>query len=112
MTFPLSKEEKKALSDVKEKLSNSPFFSGKEYQLYKDALSLMMDEGLIQRRNSMGREAYVIVGDMAVFDQWVKDQDRKARKLSRREWRIAVTAAIVGAAIGLLPTFFRFFLNL
>ena len=112
MTFPLSKDEMKTLSELKGKLSNSPFFSDKEYQLYKDALSLMMDEGLIQRRNSMGRAAYVIVGDMAVFDQWVKDQDRKARKLSRREWRIAVTAAIVGAAIGLLPTFIRFILNL
>ena len=100
MTFPLSKEEKKTLS---------PFFTDKDLQLYKGALSLMEEEGLVQLRDSFGRRAYVIVGDMAVFDQWVKDQDKKAKKLSRREWRIAVTAAIVGAAVGLLPTLIRFF---
>ena len=80
MTFPLSYEEMKTLSEVKNKLSNSPFFSDKEYQLYKDALSLMVEEGFIQRRNSMGRTAYVIVGDANVFDRWVKDQNKKAKK--------------------------------
>lgn len=107
MTFPLSKEERIILSDVKEKLSSSPFFTDKELQLYKDALSLMEEEGLVQLRDSFGRKAYVIVGDMTVFDQWVKNQNKKAKKLSRREWRIAVTAAIVGAAVGLLPTLFQ-----
>lgn len=100
MTFPLSKEEMKTLAELEGKLSNSPFFSDKEYQLYKDALSLMEEEGLVQLRDSFGRRAYVVVGDMGVFDQWVKDQDKKAKKLSRREWRIAVTAAVIGAVIG------------
>ena len=107
MTFPLSKEEMKTLSDLKGKLSNSPFFSDKEYQLYKNALSLMEEEGLVQRRNSMGRMAYIVVGDVAVFDQWVKDQNKKAKKLSRREWRVAISAAINGALIGQIPAIFR-----
>ena len=102
MTFPLSKEEMKTLSDLKSKLSSSPFFSDKELQLYKDALSLMEEEGLVQVRDSFGRRAYVIVSDVDVFDKWVKDQNKKAKKLSRREWRVAVTAAIVGAVIGYL----------
>ena len=102
MTFPLSKDEMKTLSELKVKLSNSPFFSDKEYQLYKDALSLMVEEGFIQRRNSMGRTAYVIVGDADVFDRWVKKHNIKAKKLSRREWRIAVSSAVVGAVIGYL----------
>ncbi len=67
----------------------------------------MEEEGLVQLRDSFGRKAYVVVGDLAVFDQWVNNQDKKARKLSRREWRIAVAAAIVGAAVGLLPTLFQ-----
>ena len=109
MTFPLSKEEKKALSDVKEKLSSSPFFTDKELQIYKGVLSLMEEEGLVQLRDSFGRKAYVIVGDMAVFDQWVKNQNKKAKKLSRREWRVAVTAAIIGAVIGYLLSLIRIF---
>lgn len=106
MTFPLTKEEMKTLSDLKVKLSNSPFFSEKEYQLYKGALSLMEEEGFVQLRDSFGRRAYVIVGDTAVFDQWIKDQNRKAKKLSRREWHIAITAAVVGAVIGYLLSLF------
>ena len=109
MTFPLSKEERKVLADLKEKLSSSPFFTDKELQLYKDALFLMEEEGLVQLRDSFGRKAYVIVGDMAVFDQWVKNQNKKAKKLSRREWRIAVTAAVVGAVIGYLLSLIRIF---
>ncbi len=109
MTFPLSKEERKVLSNLKEKLSSSPFFTDKELQLYKDALSLMEEEGLVQLRDSFGRKAYVIVGDMAVFDQWVKNQNKKAKKLSRREWRVAVTAAIIGAVIGYLLSLIRIF---
>lgn len=112
MEYPLSKEEMKTLSDLKARLSNSPFFSDKELQIYKDALSLMEEEGFVQRRNSMGRTAYVVVGDVAVFDQWISAQNKKAKRLSQREWRIAVTAAIVGAAVGLLPTLIRAFLNL
>lgn len=107
MTFPLSKEERKVLADVKEKLSRSPFFTDKELQIYKDALSLMEEEGLVQLRDSFGRKAYVIVGDMSVFDQRVKNQNKKAKKLSQREWRIAATAAIIGAAVGLIPTLFQ-----
>ena len=68
MTFPLSKDEMKTLSEVKEKLASSLFFSDKERQLYHDALSLMVEEGLVQRRDSFGRIAYIVVGDMAVFD--------------------------------------------
>ena len=112
MTFPLSKDEMKTLSELKGKLSTSPFFSDKEYQLYKDALSLMVEGGFIQRRNSMERTAYVIVGDADVFDRWVKKHNIKAKKLSRREWRIAVTAAIAGALVGLVPTIIRLILNL
>ncbi len=102
MSFPLSKEEMKTLSELKGKLSTSPFFSDKEYQLYKDALSLMEEEGLVQLRDSFGRRVYVVVGDMDVFDRWIKDQNKKAKKLSRRDWRVAVTAAIIGAVIGYL----------
>ena len=111
MTFPLSKNEMNTLSELKEKLKDSPFFSSKELQLYKDALSIMEEEGLIQRRDSLGRTAYVVVGDMAVFDQWVEEQNKKAKRLTRREWRIAITAAVAGALVGLAPTILRVLLG-
>ena len=109
MTFPLSTNEMETLSELKEKLANGPFFSDRELQLYHDALSLMVEEGLVQRRDSFGRIAYIIVGDVAVFDQWVEEQNIKAKQLSRREWRIAVTAAVTGALVGLTPTILRAF---
>lgn len=111
MKYPLLKEEIKTLSDLKVRLSNSPFFSDKEFQIYKDALSLMEEQGFVQRRNSMGRTAYVVVGEEAVFDQWVQLQNKKAKRLSRREWRIAITAAVAGALVGLVPTILRALLS-
>lgn len=111
MTFPLAKSELDILSELKNKLSTSPFFSDKEFQIYKDALSLMEEQGFVQRRNSMGRTAYVVVGEEAVFDQWVQLQNKKAKRLSRREWRIAITAAVAGALVGLIPTILRALLS-
>ena len=111
MTFPLSKSEIKTLSEAKERIASSPFLSDKERQLYHDALSLMIEEGLVQRRDSMGRAAYVVVGDVDVFDQWVQLQNKKAMRLSRRDWRIAITAAVAGALVGLVPTILRALLS-
>lgn len=112
MTFPLSKDEMKSISEIQEKLSSQPFFSGPEQQRYKDMISLMEERGVIQRVNTWGRTIYTIVGDMDAFMQWVKAENKKARKLSRREWRIAITAAVIGSAVGLLPTLIRFLLSL
>ena len=75
-------------------------------------ISLMEERGVIQRVNTWGRTIYTIVGDMDAFEQWVKAENKKARKLSRREWRIAITAAVIGSAVGLLPTVIRFLLSL
>lgn len=33
-----------------------------------------------------------------------KRRDKQAKKLSHREWRIAITSAIIGALVGLIPT--------
>lgn len=112
MTFPLSKDEMKSISEIQEKLSSQPFFSGPEQQRYKDMISLMEERGVIQRVNSWGRTIYTIVGDMDAFEQWVKAENKKARKLSRREWQIAITAAVIGSAVGLLPTVIRFLFSL
>lgn len=112
MTFPLSKDEMKSISEIKKKLSSQPFFSGPEQQRYKDMISLMEERGVIQRVNSWGRTLYTVVGDMDAFEQWLKAENKKARKLSRREWRIAITAAIVGASVGLLPAFLSFVFSL
>ena len=102
----------KSISEIQEKLSSQPFFSGPEQQRYKDMISLMEERGVIQRVNTWGRTIYTIVGDMDAFEQWVKAENKKARKLSRREWRIAITAAVIGSAVGLLPTVIRFLLSL
>lgn len=112
MTFPLSKDEMKSISEIKEKLLSQPFFSGQEQQWYRDMLSLMEGRGVIQRVNTWGRTVYTIVGDMDTFEQWVKAENKKAKKLSRREWRIAITAAVTGSAVGLLPTLIRFLFSL
>ncbi len=76
MTFPLSKEERKVLANLKEKLSSSPFFTDKELQLYKDALSLMEEEGLVQLRDSFGRKASLMrTSDKSSFFPNIRRQE-------------------------------------
>ena len=40
---------------------------------------------------------------------WLKAGTKKEKQLSRREWNIAITSAIIEAIIGLIPTFISFF---
>ena len=37
------------------------------------------------------------------IEVWHKDRMREEKKLSFREWRIAIVSAVIGAIIGLLP---------
>ena len=103
MTFPLTKDEMNDISELRVKLSKQAFLSPVEQQTYMDVLALMQSRGVIQRINTWGRTLYTVIGDMDAFEQWIKKENQKAKQLSRREWRIAVVSAIIGATIGLIP---------
>ena len=116
--FPLSKREKQHLKEIEEALKDGDVIKFKDdadYLEVQDMLELLIQRGFVeevtfeeQRSFSMiTKKGYKKVGDFQKFDSWVDDQEKKAKKKSRREWTIAIVCAILGAVVGLIPTFLQ-----
>lgn len=70
----------------------------------KEVLLLLEMLGYIKSIEIDNTNAYRLIGNFKDFKAWHKDMVREARKITKREWRIAIISAIVGAIIGLIPT--------
>lgn len=105
MQFPLTKTEMKSIVSIKEKfkIQKTVLFSQQEAQRWQDILRLMENKALIKNCSTLSGTQYAILGDFKIFEDWVYMENQKAKRISKREWKIAIIAAIIGAAIGLLP---------
>ena len=43
------------------------------------------------------------MADFHGFEEWLREETKESRQLSRREWMIGIVCAVVGAVIGLIP---------
>lgn len=77
-------------------------------QKYKSIIELMMQEKLFMKHSYDNQISYTLVGDLNIFVENLKEQDKKAKTISKREWKIAIISAIIGAIIGLIPTIINF----
>ena len=68
-----------------------------------ETLALLELLGYVRRIEASGGVIVAKLGDFSDFDAWHKDKVREERQLSRREWRIAIISAVIGAVIGLIP---------
>lgn len=104
--FPLSNVEKKYLRQIEQAFENEKTanFTDKEFQLMQDSLYLLCEREVICDINADGVNMYTRIGSFEAFDNWMSDQEKKAKKISRREWKIAIISAVIGAVIGLIPT--------
>lgn len=78
----------------------------------KETLAILELLGYIQRIDVFGGVIFQKIGDFKDFDAWHKDRIREERQLTRREWRIAIVSAAIGAFIGLLPTIIPWIISL
>lgn len=97
-------KEVKALFGDKKSISIEP---SKSIRL-QDIFSLMIERKCITKRCYDDKIQYQLNIPLVEFEKWLKAKDKKEKKLSRREWKIAITSAIIGAIIGLIPTFISF----
>lgn len=106
MQFPFTKTEMKSIVSIKEKfeIEKTVLFSQQEAQQWQDILSLMENKALIKNCSTLSGTQYAILGDFRIFEDWVSLENKKAKRISKREWKIAIIAAVIGAVIGLLPT--------
>lgn len=104
--FPLSKREKQVIRKLKTLADGQKMISltDAEEQDMNDMLLLLCEREVLHAVNADNENWYIVRGDFDLFEKWVADQERKAKKLTRREWWIAIISAIIGALIGLLPS--------
>ena len=77
-----------------------------------ETLAILCHLGYIRKIDIDGGNMFIKIGEFKDFDAWHKDRVREERQLSRREWRIAIVSAAIGAFIGLLPTIIPWIISL
>lgn len=112
MTFPLSNGDYKLLNGIEELFKNTRGlnFTNEEYIIYEDMLNLLCEKKVLFYIQVDGGHLFTLMGDyngFEAFRKWAKEQDKKAKKITRREWKIAIISAIIGAVVGLIPTFLQ-----
>ena len=70
---------------------------------YQDVLLLLENRGYIHNFNIDGMNWYRKMAEWDGFEEWLDEQIKESRRISRREWIIGITCAIIGAVIGLAP---------
>lgn len=106
LTF--SKLQKKQYNEIKNRFSETEgmiYLSDEDDIRMKEVLVFLEIKGYIRSFEIDGIKAYRRMSDFKSFDDWHKDQEREERKMSAREWKIAIVSAVVGAAVGLIPFF-------
>ena len=78
--------------------------SDEEALRYQDVLELLQERGYIMNLRVDGTNLYTKRAEWDSFQDWLEQQIKTSRSLSRREWLIAIVGAGVGALLGQIPT--------
>ena len=102
----LSSLQKKQYAEIKEKFAESDMINLDDTDAIrlKEVLFLLESLGYIQDMKIDNGNVYRRMGNFSDFEAWHKDRKKEERQLSTREWKIAIVSAIVGAAVGQIPT--------
>lgn len=78
--------------------------SDEEALRYQDVLELLQERGYIMNLRVDGANLYTKRAEWDGFQDWLKQQIKTSRSLSRREWLIAIVSAAIGALLGQIPS--------
>lgn len=81
--------------------------SDEEALRYQDVLELLQERGYIMNLRVDGTNLYTKRAEWDGFQDWLEQQIKTSRSLSRREWLIAIVGAGIGALLGQIPTIFN-----
>ena len=101
----LSKLQMEQYQEIVKAFGTERFLSmgDEDYARLKDTLSILCELEYIRPIEIDGAHMFVKLGDFKDFERWHADRVREEKKLSRREWRIAIISALVGGFVGLIP---------
>ena len=106
--------EKKIYKEIKIKFGSevSLYLENNEYLRCKDVLKLLEKRGIIRTMSADNAHIFYKTGSFAVFEEWLSDIEKEERKLSRREWKIAIIGGGIGSLISLIPDIIKLITNL
>jgi len=100
--FPLSRLEMMQIGEIENmfcKCKNNTIIVDKEYLRLAPMLEAMVDADYIGSIIADNSHMFYRIGDFKDFDNWVADQNRKARRVTKREWAIGIGCALIGALV-------------
>lgn len=74
---------------------------------YQDVLQLLEARGYIHDINADGMNWYRKMAEWDGFEDWLNEELKAEKRISRREWIIG----LIGAAIGLIPFIVSLFID-
>lgn len=78
--------------------------SDEEALRYQDVLELLQERRYIMNLRVDGANLYTKRAEWDGFQDWLEQQIKTSRSLSRREWLIAIVSTAIGAILGLIPS--------
>ena len=70
---------------------------------YQDILYLLEERGYLLDFQVDGANLYRKLEEFDGFEDWLNEEIKDAKRVTRREWAIGIVCAIIGAVIGLIP---------
>lgn len=70
---------------------------------YQDILYLLEERGYLHDFQVDGANLYRKLEEFDGFEDWLNEEIKDAKRVTRREWAIGIVCTIIGAVIGLIP---------
>lgn len=70
----------------------------------QDVIKLLEERNYILNTSTLSTISYLKEAEWDGFEDWLDEMIKESKRMSRREWTIAIVSAVIGAAIGLIPT--------
>lgn len=70
---------------------------------YQDILYFLEERGYLHDFQVDGANLYRKLEEFDGFEDWLNEEIKDAKRVTRREWAIGIVCAIIGAVIGLIP---------
>lgn len=91
--------QKKQYQEIKKLFADSDGYinlSDEDHVRLNDVLLILAAKGYVCPMNVDGANIYSREADFQHFEEWHKDLEREEKKLSAREWKIAIVSALIG----------------
>lgn len=102
--FPISKREETQLKEIETAFIKKKIvcFDNETNAQFLDMLNLLMERKVIQNIEIDNGNVYRLIGSFQDFWNWIDDQEKKSRRLSRKEWIQCLLSGLGGVLLTLL----------